>query len=390
MRVQTQVEPNRGTLPSWLFLVLTSFLLIICFLEPIHSQQHSSFFVHRTRASPSSLCLTQTFCRPPRTSPPSVPHCGASFWVVPELNILDIYQLARYPERVVHFFRCPVSCRLYDMLFRDHSVCYVSSYFILCIRYDNWGSFDSLEVIYAVLSLMIILLLNVTSRIRFPPDYSLFFDCTNLRDSYWWIEAPSNDKSSTNCSRYLSIPSSILVDRANSHLSFSLSIFCWVWHTSLKVSHWLPLSWRHIKRISVNELRIDSNFLITPLRRTVNLSWVRTSSAKIPILSVVIFFHYSGQWRRSEIVKESVVVDDRHFVRIYFSKDRHLIPIVDHTSSKYPWFVLMTDVIPFFYTRSVVWRYETFTRTTTTNLLLQSVLKRTRISTIQRADTVNE
>ena len=90
-------------------------------------------------------------------------------------NILVIYQLARYPQRVVHFFRCPVSRRLYDMLVRDHSVCYVSSYVILCIRYENWGSFDSLGVIYVVLSLMIILLLNVTSRIRFPPGLLTFF-----------------------------------------------------------------------------------------------------------------------------------------------------------------------------------------------------------------------
>ena len=69
MRILTQVEANRGTLPSWCF--SSQHML----LGPIPPQQHSSFFVHRTRASPSSLCLTQTFCRP-RTSSPSVPHCG--------------------------------------------------------------------------------------------------------------------------------------------------------------------------------------------------------------------------------------------------------------------------------------------------------------------------
>ena len=143
----------------------------------------------------------------------------SSFSVVSKLNILVIYQLARYPQCVVHFGRCPVSRRIYDLIFRNHSVCYVSSYFILCIRYDNWGSFDSLDVIYAVLSLMIILL-------QCHDTYSIsswlltFFDCSNLRDSYLWNEAPWNDKSSANCSRYLSIPSSILVGRVNSHSYF--------------------------------------------------------------------------------------------------------------------------------------------------------------------------
>ena len=68
MRVLTQVNQSVERFPrDW-----TSSQHML--LGPIQLQQHSSFFVHRTRASPSSLCLTQTFCRP-RTSSPSVPHC---------------------------------------------------------------------------------------------------------------------------------------------------------------------------------------------------------------------------------------------------------------------------------------------------------------------------
>ena len=74
-RVLTQAESNRGTLPSWLDLTLTTLLLIRILLGPIQPRRHASFSVHRTRASPSWLCLAQNSRRPQRTSPLTLPHC---------------------------------------------------------------------------------------------------------------------------------------------------------------------------------------------------------------------------------------------------------------------------------------------------------------------------
>ena len=77
-RVRTQAESNRGTLPSWLDLTLTTLLLIRILLRPMQPRQHSSFSVHRARASPSWLRLAQTSRRPQRTSPLTLPHCGGA------------------------------------------------------------------------------------------------------------------------------------------------------------------------------------------------------------------------------------------------------------------------------------------------------------------------
>ena len=96
----------------------------------------------------------------------------SSFSVVSGLSILLIYQLACYSQRVAHFFRFPLSCRLYVLLFRDHTVCYVSSYIIPTFRYDNWWSFDSLGVINVVLLWWLSYCL--TSRIRFRHVCSIF------------------------------------------------------------------------------------------------------------------------------------------------------------------------------------------------------------------------
>ena len=84
-------------------------------LGPIQLQQHSSFCVHRTRASPSSLCLTQTFCRP-RTSPPSVPHCGD----VEQLKFNLVLCLSRdHCSLILPHWHCP----LIGSILEFHVIC---------------------------------------------------------------------------------------------------------------------------------------------------------------------------------------------------------------------------------------------------------------------------
>ena len=149
-------------------------------------------------------------------------------------------------------------------------------------------------------SLMIVLLHNFTYTIS--SCLLNFFHRTNLRDSYSWIEASSNDKSSTNCSRYLSITSSVLIDRANSQ-SYSLALQSLVEiDTRLREYitdfHCLEESLKGSPSRNWDLIQFFSKICCVPLCPH---SYLRTSSGNISVLSFDTCSHYAAQLWRSRI-----------------------------------------------------------------------------------------